>query len=218
MATSSGTFTLRETQAALREWCLLTGLDVTSPTWGEVWQVLSQSGLLEADRNPQRTLFDPDAALGDTPGVRRLCLAIQAGVGIRTHPLAGRDPVNLDPATGTAVVAALMEHHYSEVDRLSFERALTLLNQDLPQRVLGIYDTPGQALGDQLGVEVGTLLNRPDMTGVPDIIMQVIGEAIEDDRFAERVFRALAEHEFWRLALVPLCHGQWVVFRCAPQV
>lgn len=215
MTTAVGRFTLPETHAAYLRWAEATGLDCTSTTWGEVWSVLDQCGLLAADRLPQRSLFDaPDLPLGEPAGARALRWAVLAGIGL--VPAGMPDPADrviLDPATGAAVVAALLEHVYFDLD-LDFEVALTLLRIEVPKRIVAVVDTPGQALAMPIAraiEETYRATGRQD--AVHPTVLQVLDEATQDDEFAQRVFGRLARDARYRTGLVPLCHGQWLVYR-----
>jgi hypothetical protein len=204
-----------QTNDAYRTWCEMTGLDQTSPAWGEVWQVLEQSGLLDADRAPQPGLFDPpQLPTGDTAELRRLRLALLGGAFLAsTHG-------DKEYGTATAVVAALTEHELAD-QGLPFEQELTRaqLLLDDPRTVIAVRDSPSE-----------TLLWLLHEHGVPDWLTSIDGpgeqplwrpqphalltlimhEAMISDEFSVRVFAAAAARGGHRL--LPLCHGQWLAY------
>jgi hypothetical protein len=205
-----------QTQDAYRMWCEMTGLDHTSAAWGEVWSVLEQAHLLDADRTPQPGLFDPpELPAGDTAELRRLRLTLLAGAHlVSIHGVGG------EHGTATAVVAALTEHELAD-QGLPFEQELTraqLLLGD-PRTIIAVRDSPSEALlwllhehgvPDWLQSIDGPddrPLWRPEPKALLTLIMR---EAMCSDEFSVRVFAAAAARGGHRL--LPLCHGQWVAY------
>jgi hypothetical protein len=197
-------FRLPESHAAYLRWCEVTGLDESTTAWGEVWQVLDQCGLLEADTMPQQRLFDPP---GEQPLLRALRLALLGGAYYSTAE-------GVDPATATAVVSALMAAEFTGLG-LSFEQELTLLRREVPRMVVEVVDTPSQALLRPVRLAVEEMYGAAggQAEKVNDLVLQILDAATHDDAFARRVFRRLASDVRWRVNLIGLCHGQWLVYR-----
>lgn len=203
MATMIGSFRTAEVRAAAARWREVTGLAEEGTEWGEVWQVLEQCGLLEADRAPQGSLFDaPDTPVGETGPVRELRLVLMAGAYYSVE-------CGVDPAVAVAVVAALLRHEFSDLG-LTVEQELTLLRMEVPARVVAVSDTPAEALAVPL---MGVTAAVEDLPALPELVAVVLSEATRDDGFARRVFARLAADPRWRTKLVELCHGQWLTYR-----
>lgn len=213
----TGRFSLPETHAAFLRWQEITGLGEASAEWGEVWAVLGDAGLLEADRCPQRSLFDdPATALGETLGARQLRLAVLGGatlwtqcnppefIGLPLPPYTGLT----DLPTCTAAVAALLETLYSELAEDDIELGLTRLALELPRRQLRYMTSPSEALAHQLDLAIAT--QQPDLLQ-DEVISLTLAAARSDDTFARKTFTRLAQHI--GLALTPLVDGGWLMYR-----
>lgn len=194
-------FTMPETHAAYRRWCAITKLDETSPEWRAVFEVLDESGLIECDRNPQRSLFDdPSAPLGDSPGARRLRLVVLAGA-----ELSRRTP--FDVATATAVAAAMLDVVYAP-GQLSgdVEDDLLALCAELPRRVLRVLPGPGDAVAWLLTAELDEMsIERADLANT--IMGAALTEARRDEDLAVRVIDRVSG-----IGIAPLARGGWVLY------
>lgn len=191
-------FSLPETHAALARWCEITGLDETSAEWGEVSQVLRDTGLLDADRCPP--LFD------EAVGTRALRMAVVGGA------LVSRAMPKLDLATATAVTAALLECRYADMAGWPEELALTRLEVETPQRVIQLADSPA----DALAVLLRPALEHPDaqMWALKHPSAPLtLHEAMADDRFALRVFDRLGRQH--GIGLAALSYGGWLLYDCS---
>lgn len=204
-------FVQSECNTAFEQWQQLTGLTRQSEEWGEVWQVLGDSGLLHADRMPEPGLFG-DANGGDgqpePTELRRLRLAIVGGAGY------WRDtPDHYDLPTCTALAAALADVFREDINGLPFDHAVTWLRHALVERVRFIADSPGAALGVLL---TGAFLNAPPQFGQQQFAMHygellvILREAASHDEFAIQAFGALSRRH--GVALWALCTGEWVVY------
>lgn len=206
-----GMFTLPETHAALVRWQEITGLDETSPEWGEVYQVLKDTELLHADRCPQRALFDPpDLPLGETTEAIALRLAIVGGAVFHRQAIGLAEHEKYSLGTCTAIVAAMLVGFYDTMSGLPFEQALLRLEIELPKRVRGLALYPSIALKWQAeGMVAAGQLGRTSMAA------QVLLAAFDDDEFAVRVFARTAGDPDLHVGLAPLCTGSWVVYDSA---
>lgn len=212
----TGMFALPEVRAAFKQWQATTGLDQTSPEWGEVWQVLKDSGLLAQAQ--QAALFDdPDTAPDQT---RALRLAIMGGAVLYRQLLGQPQRAGLEGlsiAQCTAMAAALIERFYQDnglLGGLDVWQALTLLERELPVRVRGVVRSPEVALRWQLRDKPR---RETDHTGTGHSLLDhVLAEAVDNDDFAHKVFARTHTDPCVRLGLEPLCTGEWLLYSTAP--
>lgn len=200
-----------ECNVAFAQWCQLTGLTRDAAEWGEVWQVLSDSDLLRADRMPEPGLFgdaENEAGQSEPVDLRRLRLAIVAGAAYWRDGSHG-----YDLATCTALAAALSGEFGEEVNGLPFDHAVTWLSGALIERVRFVVDSPGAAIGVRL---TGAFRDAPAEFGLPQFtthygeLLVILHEAAGNDEFARQAFAALAKRH--GIALLPLSSGDWVVY------
>lgn len=193
-------FTLPETHAAFAEWSRLTGHDWDSPEWGEVMAALDSCNLLRVDRVPQRALFDPpDLPLGDTREVRQLRAVI---VGSARLCAAGWEH---DLATSATIVAAVLTNSLYSAESDTFDELLLRVEVDVPARLRVLVDSPGDALAELLAMHIKD-------TPLPDVVGRIMAAARDDDAFAERLFATLGDAPGYRLELLALCDGRWLVY------
>jgi hypothetical protein len=204
----STTFRTPEGHAVYQRWCEITGLDKGAPDWGEVMQVLADSGLLEAaDRSEQWTLFDDPAHGAEAPAFRQLRLAVVGGA------LLSQITGQVDIASSVSVVTTLLTHHYGAMRDVSFEQALTRLEVEVPQRVIQVVRSPA----DALTWLITQVVDGSELTAVvqqcPELAL-VLRLAGLNDAFAREVFEALAEDPIRRLALAEMPCGSWLLYHC----
>lgn len=205
MTTTRAVFTLPECNEAFARWQEITGLDATSPEWGEVRQVLHHAGLLAADRDLDPVLFEMPTSerARHADAVFRLRLCLLAGA----RYVEQEAEAALDVATATAVVAALLDDFYDRGFWAEFNRWVTRLSAEVPRRVVTVVHNPADALNH--------LVDRAG--GMPEglaTLHQVVWQAaMGSDQVARTVFAVLEGSREHRLKLVPLCTGQWLLYR-----
>lgn len=194
-------FTLPETHAAFVEWSRLTGHDWDAPEWGEVLAALDSCDLLFADRTPQLGLFDdpPHVPIGDTHHVRKLRAAI---IGSARLYRAGW---GYDLATSAQIVAAVLTNFFVDTDGDPFEHLVTRIEVEVPSRLRALVSSPSDALAELLRL-------RTDGVALPDLVRQVLTLACDTDAFAEILFEKLADDPQYRLGLIILCDGRWLLY------
>lgn len=198
-------FTLPETHAAYTRWCEITKLDETGDEWAEVYFTLEEAGLVQHDTCPQRSLFDdPDVPLGQTPGARKLQVAMVAGAYFARIS-------SYDLVTSTALAATLMPlvASVANVD----ESALMLAGL-LADQVAHVATSPGVALAWLVGQDLASGEYDDLSPALPRAVPQTLAEAVcgGHDSFALAVFRRM-RHAF---EITEMTNAYWAVTRVHP--
>lgn len=210
-----GKSALPEVRVAFDRWQAITGLDQTSPEWGEVWQVLKDTGFLAALQ--QRGLFDDQDRL---PGNSASAVAFQMAVigGARLHHQLASEPQRaglegLSVGQCTAVAAALIVQYATLFDGLPLEPCLTQLDIELNRRVRAVLRSPRVALRWQLGKLAPHDFGHACGHSLLDL---VVAEAIDNDDYAANVFVRASSDLCVQLGLAPLCTGEWLLYSSEP--
>jgi hypothetical protein len=202
-----GEFLLPEAQAAQARWSDITGLDESSSDWGEVWRVLFDSRLLDADRMAEQELdlFDLPSSGSQHPSqkMRRLRVAVIAGAEYWASQK------RYDVATATAIVVAVMNRVHPGVIS-DEERTVRELVRELPDRVVEVFATRSDALRWRID-KVLASWKPEDRARVQDSELHtILTVASAYEMVAEEVFMRLSAARFVRIALLPLCYGGWL--------
>lgn len=204
-----GEFLLPEAQDAQARWDDITGLDASSPDWGEVWRVLVDSRLLDADRMAEQELdlldLPTSGSRHPSQKMRRLRVAVIAGAEY------WRTQKRFDLATATAIVTAVVDRaHPGAIS--DEERLIRELVRTLPGRVVDVFPTRT----DALHWRVDRALSRWSQADRDRVLDSELGMILQVasgyETVAEEVFVRLAANRNLRLALLPLCYGGWLAY------
>lgn len=204
-------FVLPELNAARDTWATVTGLDTSSPEWGEVMAVMDDCGLLSADQLPSPTLFDGEDAAPPpehTAAVLRTRLALAGSA-----YLVRRSERTLAPATAVEIMAVLLDQVYAGTEKWDPEYAEMRLGADVADRLVGLVDSPSEALRYLRDREHRWTVREPDVTD--PLSWLVLDKAYDSDGVALAVFADLdriAAHGY-QAAIAQLCDGRWVMYR-----
>lgn len=205
-----GEFLLDEARAAQARWNDITGLDQSSSDWGEVWRVLADSYLLDADRMAEQELdlFDLPSSGARHPSqkMRRLRIAVIAGAQY------AKSQSRFDVATSTAIVIAVM-NRVSPGPISDEERALRALARELPNRVVDVFATQSDALRWRVDHILGCWRPEDRQKVLDSELHMILSKASGSERVAEEVFAQLAAWRGVRLGLLSLCYGGWLAIR-----
>lgn len=201
-------FVLDALNQALATWCEITGLDTSSPEWGEVAAVLDDCGLLDADRLPQHSLFDAEDAPPPPEhiaAVLRTRTALIGGARIAQQ----REDVDLSYATGVEVMAVLLDQLYRTLEPWQFTGGEEVLGSEAAQRLLCVARSPSDALGFLLVTRCLTY----DIDEQPPLIALLLRVALDNDDLARDVFARIPElGREYQVGLAPLCDGRWIIY------
>lgn len=210
MTSKTGEFLLPNARDAQSRWNVITGLDAKSHDWGEVWQVLTDSRLLDADRpaEPELELGLPDAAeQHPTQRMRRLRVALIAGA-----LLGVAERSRLDLATATAITVAAMNRLHPGVIG-NEEHVIRELAGELPDRIADVFDTQSDALRWRIDLTLARWHPEERRRLRDSEIHTVLAVASTSEQVAGEVFARLSADRSVRLSLLPLCYGGWVALR-----